>query len=141
LEREAWLARERVRTSSPGVQVRNGSARKWVVTRSLRVGDAIAPSQRRSVAMILRLSNDELELMRTALRNEHARVLQEFAHLHCAGYSPAGIKLCQQRSRIEALLHNLDYRPAELSTVEAGPGAGEVVPIRRSFPWQDEKAA
>jgi hypothetical protein len=90
--------------------------------------------------MILRLSNEQVELMRTALRNEHAKVLQEFAHLHCVGYSPAGIELCQQRSRIDALLHQLDHPSAELSTVDPSSPA-DVTPIRHALPWQDEKAA
>ena len=58
--------------------------------------------------MILKLNTDQMELMRGALLREHTRLIQDFAGLHCVGYSAQGIEICRRKSEVEALLDLLN---------------------------------
>jgi hypothetical protein len=56
--------------------------------------------------MVLRLTNDEVALMRTALLDS-VRSIREQERVRCGSASGAGIELCRKRLCLEALLDSL----------------------------------
>ena len=57
--------------------------------------------------MQLRLTGNEIEILRSALDQYH-RSTRDQARQHCGSYSTVGIQLCQRRAQIEALLDQLN---------------------------------
>ena len=58
--------------------------------------------------MILVLDDEELDIMRTALR-EYCMSVRQLARPYCTGLSPVGIDLCVTRMHIELLMDRLDH--------------------------------
>jgi hypothetical protein len=61
--------------------------------------------------MVLMLTDEELCLCRTALRN-YSVSLRDEARVYCSGYSPKGITLCQRRMQVDLLLDGLETQHA-----------------------------
>jgi hypothetical protein len=81
--------------------------------------------------MVLRLTNDELDLMRTALV-DNIRSIRNEERVQCGGASCAAIELCRKRLRLEALLESVDEHAR---MVRSTPGARiQPMPLRRKLP-------
>ena len=76
--------------------------------------------------MILRLTNNEVDLMKEAL-DAYARSLQAKARPMCAGYSADAITLCCRRLEAEALAADLLNRQPRLFAVEHSAKAHTVM--------------
>jgi hypothetical protein len=61
--------------------------------------------------MILKLSAEEVEEVRRALWSAHSEVIRDLGQSGGMGRSDAGIKLCQRKWAIEALLGQLNHPP------------------------------
>ena len=80
--------------------------------------------------MVLRLKNDELDLMRAALL-ESIRDVRDDERVHCGGPSASGIELCRKRLRLEALLEAIDEQRASLAKAGSVTRV-ETIPLRRT---------
>ena len=58
--------------------------------------------------MVLKVSGEQLELMRYALERERGRVIRDIAECHHLGRSPEAMELCRRRSAIEMLLDQIE---------------------------------
>jgi len=61
--------------------------------------------------MVLMLTDEEICLLQTALRN-YSVSLRDEARVYCSGYSPTGITLCQRRMQVDLLLDGLETQHA-----------------------------
>lgn len=78
--------------------------------------------------MVLRVTNDEVELMRTALLDS-VRSIRAEERVHCGGASRAGIELCRKRLRLEALLDAVDEQRSAMARA-ASAGRVETIHLR-----------
>ena len=79
--------------------------------------------------MVLRLTNDEVDLMRNALL-DLVRTLRSEESVHCGGASCAAIELCRKRLRLETLLEALEEQRIAMNRSTL-PGRVETMPLRR----------
>ena len=79
--------------------------------------------------MVLRLTNEETNLMKTALLDS-IRAIREEERRRCGGASCAGIELCQKRLRLEALLDAVDEQYRTATSRAASGHRVETIPLR-----------
>lgn len=75
----------------------------------------------------LRLTGEELELLKAALANEYARTMERLDGMHYAGSSPTAMGLCRRRAEIETLMDRVTAAPP-LFAVEP-----RTAPVRREL--------
>ena len=80
--------------------------------------------------MVLRLTNEEIDLMKTTLLDS-VRAIRQEERVKCAGPSCSGIQLCQKRLRLEALLETVDEQRAAVARA-ASANRIETIPLRRT---------
>lgn len=85
--------------------------------------------------MVLRLTDEEMELMKTSLLDSVRSIRQE-ERVHCGGASCAGIELCQKRLLLEALLESVEEQRVETSARAASGDRVKTMPVRR-MAWSD----